>query len=413
MASVERDLLESQADNINKISDALTEVLKLELSGLQNQYTSMTDLRMQARNIAVRYIQAACNNTNASEKTFYNACSLAQTGKVQNIDVEYIVDEYAIDGAIRGFINHVINGDYDKFVSEICSKGDYEIRKAAATTTVLRAQKDTRVKKFARVPSGAETCPFCLMLASRGAVYATVISAGGDWNHYHANCDCRIVPDYTGNLQIDGYHPELLAEKFTKIRQTIEQQVIRDWQALSDEEKVKYKDFNEYQRDQIAKEARKRDIGWLRDNKPTSNTKEPNAKPSEIEENLAKVLNKNGFNTIARQTRADEQKRTSDLYIANRDGSGKTAWEIKSPIGTGNQNIYHQFSRATGQSERLIIDLSQLEGNREDIRKAVSDKANKLIYYHYTNEKTGKVYQFKEVLIIDGEDYVQRIIRKG
>lgn len=411
MASVSRELLENQANNINRLSDALTEALTLELSNLQ--YNSMSDLRTQARNIAVRYIQAACDSANASEKVFYEACALEQTGKVQNIDVSYTIDEGAIDGAIRGFIDDVINGDYDKFIKEICSKGDYEIRKAAAKSSVLRMEKDKRVLKFARVPSGAETCTFCLLLSSRGAVYATVTSAGGDWNHYHANCDCRIVPDYTGNLQIDGYHPELLAEKFSKIRQTIEQTVTKEWQALSDEEKAEYKDFNEYQAYQIAKEARKRDIEWLKDDKPTINKKELGAKPSKKEQDVAEILNKNGFNTIARCTRSDEQKRTSDLYIANRDGSGKTAWEIKSPTGTGNQNIYHQFEDAAGQSERLIIDLSQLKGDRKTIRKTVSDKANKLIYYHYTNEKTGKPFQFREVLIIDGEDYMQRIKRKG
>lgn len=65
---------------------------------------------------------------------------------------------------------------------------------------------DTGVR-FARVPSGGETCRFCIMLASRGAVYYSEESAGKN-NHYHANCRCRIVPSW-GLAQIEGYDPAL------------------------------------------------------------------------------------------------------------------------------------------------------------------------------------------------------------
>ena len=60
--------------------------------------------------------------------------------------------------------------------------------------------------RFARVPSGGETCPFCIMLASRGAVYYSEKTAGAD-GHYHANCRCRIVPSWNG-AAIEGYDPD-------------------------------------------------------------------------------------------------------------------------------------------------------------------------------------------------------------
>lgn len=49
--------------------------------------------------------------------------------------------------------------------------------------------------RFARIPTGDYTCGFCLVLASRGAVYKSVDSAilnGFD----HENCDCLVVPVY-------------------------------------------------------------------------------------------------------------------------------------------------------------------------------------------------------------------------
>lgn len=49
--------------------------------------------------------------------------------------------------------------------------------------------------RFARVPTGFETCTFCLMLASRGAVYHTRKTAG-EWKHFHRRCDCKVVPSF-------------------------------------------------------------------------------------------------------------------------------------------------------------------------------------------------------------------------
>lgn len=61
--------------------------------------------------------------------------------------------------------------------------------------------------RFARIPTGPTTCAFCVMLASRGAVYATRETAG-DLDQWHAHCDCMIVPIFPGGALPDGYDPE-------------------------------------------------------------------------------------------------------------------------------------------------------------------------------------------------------------
>ena len=75
----------------------------------------------------------------------------------------------------------------------------------------LCAAKDPRKPRFARVPQGGETCRFCLMLASRGAVYLTEHKAGAV-SHYHANCDCKVVPDFGDG--IEGYDPSVYYDKY-------------------------------------------------------------------------------------------------------------------------------------------------------------------------------------------------------
>lgn len=53
--------------------------------------------------------------------------------------------------------------------------------------------KDFGKRRWARVATGAETCGWCLMLCSRGPVYASEASAGG-LHAWHDGCDCKVVP---------------------------------------------------------------------------------------------------------------------------------------------------------------------------------------------------------------------------
>ena len=74
---------------------------------------------------------------------------------------------------------------------------------------------------FARVPTGFETCTFCLMLASRGAVYHTRKTAG-EWKHFHRGCDCKVVPSFEGDPDaelVQGVKPRELYERYRMLKQ--------------------------------------------------------------------------------------------------------------------------------------------------------------------------------------------------
>ena len=111
----------------------------------------------------------------------------------------------ATDGAVRAFADDLVNEDYDAFAQKCADRVDYEVKVAAGKAMVSRAKHDGSRPRFARVPSGRETCPFCLMLASRGFVYRTEVAA----SHAHANCDCRIIPGWPGT-SVAGYDPAAL-----------------------------------------------------------------------------------------------------------------------------------------------------------------------------------------------------------
>ncbi|MFE9955843.1 hypothetical protein [Micromonospora sp. NPDC005299] len=70
--------------------------------------------------------------------------------------------------------------------------------------------------RWARVPSGATTCAFCRLLASRGAVYHSEEDAGGLANSYHSKCDCVPTPVWPG--QPEPYDVDALLEEYSAAR---------------------------------------------------------------------------------------------------------------------------------------------------------------------------------------------------
>lgn len=81
---------------------------------------------------------------------------------------------------------------------------------------------DPSKPRWARVPTGSETCAFCLMLASRGAVYWSERTAGGmDATQFHANDDCIATPMWDGDPYPSGYDPDALYKKYDRAAEKV------------------------------------------------------------------------------------------------------------------------------------------------------------------------------------------------
>ena len=115
----------------------------------------------------------------------------------------------ATEGAVRAFAQQLVDGSEDTFVRLCLDRLDYETKVAANQTVLSNARRDRVKPRFARVPTGSETCDFCLMLASRGFVYHTEATA----SHAHAGCDCRTVPSWKAH-EVEGYDTEELTRRW-------------------------------------------------------------------------------------------------------------------------------------------------------------------------------------------------------
>lgn len=69
---------------------------------------------------------------------------------------------------------------------------------------------------WARVPSGADTCSWCVMLAGRGAVYhsAELAKLGTNGKKYHGHCDCVATAVRGPQDYPEGYDPGALFDKY-------------------------------------------------------------------------------------------------------------------------------------------------------------------------------------------------------
>lgn len=83
---------------------------------------------------------------------------------------------------------------------------------------------------WARVPTGADTCNWCRMLASRGAVYHTkqLAKFGTKGKKYHGDCDCTPILVRGPEDYPKGYDPDALYDEYNIARRSAGSGDMRD-----------------------------------------------------------------------------------------------------------------------------------------------------------------------------------------
>lgn len=112
-----------------------------------------------------------------------------------------------------------VNGIIKRSANEnTLAQGIGRLVKMAGTDTILsNAYRDRPRNKGSRkrhsgaqvawIPFG-DTCPFCLMLASKGWQNQTQWAVNSHSEHIHANCDCTYAVRFNNNLNVEGYDPD-------------------------------------------------------------------------------------------------------------------------------------------------------------------------------------------------------------
>ena len=119
-----------------------------------------------------------------------------------------LIDMDMVAGKVRWLCRKVVEGDTKGYVEKVGVLADFYTKRCNYMAQMRNCHGANM--RYARIPTGQETCDWCLMLASRGFVYYTEDSAKAG---NHQNCDCLCVPSRGGSsfddaTQVEGYDPD-------------------------------------------------------------------------------------------------------------------------------------------------------------------------------------------------------------
>lgn len=213
-ATIPRAALDFLTEEINGISaDAQARVLKVlqSISWTPDNIAQCRDLVIQAlAAVMPTYTDMAAQ----ASADFYDAARELVVGERMGAQAISDFDMRKTEGAVRAFVRFVLDGRVQTFNDQVLQRIDYEMKRSAGESMFANGRRDKRRPKYARVPTGDETCDFCLMLASRGFVYSSEATAGAvKLDHYHSGCDCRVVCQWGGG-GVEGYDTQAIYDRW-------------------------------------------------------------------------------------------------------------------------------------------------------------------------------------------------------
>lgn len=222
---IPRSMLDGLTAEINALSEAGQRMVLEAVSNSERATVA------ELREVASKVMQSVCGSVAgmaaARSAAMYDAVREMAVGSGIGATVDAGYEPDATDGAVRALVSSVAKtGSTERFARDLAARVDYEVKKAAGECMFANGRRDDLDVRFARVPSGGETCPFCVMLASRGFVYRGERAAGA-LRHYHANCDCRIVPcfdsryagpsrRFSASTTVEGYDLDGLYRRYVQ-----------------------------------------------------------------------------------------------------------------------------------------------------------------------------------------------------
>ena len=189
-------------DYINKLS-LLSDKASEEFKAWANRNGGWREIDRQllleaGYSFATKYAEGSAALASAMYDSIANAENKVVPSAELSADIEFKEIAKAINGALK-------HSDNDEFVSSTVGRA---VKQAGADTMLKNASRDGA--EFAWIPSG-DTCPFCLVLASRGWQKASKKTTNGNHaEHIHTNCNCQFAIRFNKNTNVDGYDPEAL-----------------------------------------------------------------------------------------------------------------------------------------------------------------------------------------------------------
>lgn len=217
--TVSRAQLDAFRAEVEKLGAQGASYVETYLSAMQSAYPELTVA--ECRELAIEAVEDALSaygaESAAAACAYFDALAAQAGSAITAVNYGDAIDRDMLTSRAHALAGKLVSGDVRGFNHWCGELSRYYIKRSAFEN--VRRNCDARGLRYARVPSGLETCAFCFMLASRGFVYWSRESAG-DGGAYHRHCDCVIVPGFDGlgqDVQVEGYKPSELYERYLKV----------------------------------------------------------------------------------------------------------------------------------------------------------------------------------------------------
>lgn len=150
---------------------------------------------------------------------FYEESRLASgaTGAFTALSAPGVPTE-AVEAKVRYLAGNLWTPTPGDMLAGLLLAADKYVKQPGRNTIAANAKREGA--RYARVPTGAKTCSWCLVLASRDAVYSSKQSAGGVKDHgFHGDCDCQAVRISKKSDYPPGYLPDDYYAKYQHARE--------------------------------------------------------------------------------------------------------------------------------------------------------------------------------------------------
>lgn len=227
-------------DGVAEISDKTEqEVIRRLLAwNAANPGATVAETREYAKTVMEALVRSGSSLASSFAAKWYDYRAEQEHVKLDQAITAAVYNPKKTDAVARYQAKKLVAGSFGEFAKACGEYARNDALRALNETIMANAKRDrSKGVRFARVPTGRETCTFCVMLAGRGAVYHTRESAG-EFGHFHRHCDCKVVPGFEDDPMaelVEGHDPKDAYEAWRRVKQIDADGGLSD----SDKEEVK------------------------------------------------------------------------------------------------------------------------------------------------------------------------------
>lgn len=199
MAKISLKDWENYRKQLYQLSSAAGNKFTTFLKSQPNSWYMAVEQEQAVLDYAYALITKYGEGTGALAAEMYDATARLQKAVVPTAEIAETASYSDVAKAIKGAAKTSTDSNY---LGGVVSR---MVKQTGADTTLRNAVRDGA--EFAWIPSGGETCAFCIMIASNGWRRASKKALrNGHASHIHANCDCAYAVRFDSKSEVEGYN---------------------------------------------------------------------------------------------------------------------------------------------------------------------------------------------------------------